>query len=244
MRPPGAGPFRALVYNHGSEAEASYEDRRAVGRFFQLHGYVVLFPHRRGASGSEGVHWKERVAGVPDAQRSAAIVHAIEEENDDVIAAIEWVRRLTYVDPRRVAVAGCSFGGIHALLAAERSQSIYAAIDFAGASMSWSKSRELRDRLELAASNARVPVFFLQAENDFDTQPSLVLSKVMAREGKTAKMKIYPAHGTTQREGHRGFCNDAISTWGDDVLGFLSAHARDGVDLRKQVHATEKGFWP
>ncbi len=124
VRPLGAGRFRAIVYNHGSEADPSSDHRRAIGAFFQSHGYVVLFPYRRGASGSEGVHWEKRVAGVPEAQRSAAIVRAIEEENDDVLAAIEWVKKLTYVDPRRVSVAGCSFGGIHSLLAAERSQSV------------------------------------------------------------------------------------------------------------------------
>jgi hypothetical protein len=40
-----------------------------------------------------------------------------------------------------------------------------AAVDFAGASMAWSRSPLLRQRLQTAAEAARVPVFFLQAEN-------------------------------------------------------------------------------
>ncbi len=222
-RPVGEGPFRAIVYNHGSAAAPSYKEQREIGEFFQRHGIITLFPYRRGSSGSEGVHWEKRVEHVPANGRFAAIVRAIEEDNDDVIASIEWLRKLPDVDPRRVAVAGCSFGGIQALLTAERTKSAYAAIDFAGASMSWANSQELQDRLKAAAAHAQVPVFLLQAENDFNTTPTRELARVMAHVGKPHRVKIYPPHGLTPQEGHHGFCFSGTKEWGDDVLAFLDA---------------------
>jgi hypothetical protein len=42
-----------------------------------------------------------------------------------------------------------------------------------------------------------VPIFFLQAMNDYNTAPSLLLSAEMARVGKPYQVKIYPPYGTT-----------------------------------------------
>jgi hypothetical protein len=66
-------------------------------------------------------------------------------------------------------------------------------------------------------------VFFLQAENDFDTTPSRALSAAMVGAGKPARVKIYPPHGDTHRAGHAGFCNRGQREWGEDVLAFLRA---------------------
>lgn len=38
-----------------------------------------------------------------------------------------------------------------------------------------------RERMKVAARNAKVPVFFRQAANDYDTTPSRVLSDEMKR---------------------------------------------------------------
>jgi len=105
-------------------------------------------------------------------------------QTDDVMSAVEYVRSLPYVDRTRVAVAGCSFGGIVSLFAAERGTGVQAVVDFAGGAMSWASAPELQERMKQAARAARVPVFFVQAENDFNTAPSLVLSEEMRRAGK------------------------------------------------------------
>jgi hypothetical protein len=98
---------------------------------------------------------------------------------------------------------------------------LYAALDFAGGAMLWQSSAALRERLSVAADHAKVPVFFAQAENDFDTSPSRVLSQRMGAAGNPFRMRIYPPHGRTHREGHGGFCVHGMSEWGDDVLEFL-----------------------
>jgi hypothetical protein len=71
----------------------------------------------------------------------------------------------------------------------------------------WSRSPPLRERMMAAARNAKVPVFFIQAENDADTSPTLVLSQAMTAAGKPARAHVFPPHGKTIQDGH-GFCVD------------------------------------
>ena len=89
--------------------------------------------------------------------------------------------------------------------------------------MSWAQVPELQDRMKQAARAAQVPVFFVQAENDFDTAPSLVLSEEMRRAGKPMRVHVFPPSGSTHEEGH-GFCGGGEHpAWGDEVLQFLKA---------------------
>ena len=221
LRPEGPGPSPALVYNHGSESDPSLDYMGELARWFQKRGFVVLFPFRRGASGSEGQHWETLVEARPEAERDRATVEQLDAQSDDVLAGIAFLQTQPYVDRAFVAVAGCSFGGIETVLTAERSPDVYAAVDFAGASFTWSKSAPLRERLIAAVRNARVPTFFIQAENDFDTTPSLVLSDELAKAGKPGDRKIFPPHGRTVMAGHAHFCNHGMNEWGEDVLAFL-----------------------
>jgi carboxymethylenebutenolidase len=226
VRPAGRGPFSAVVYNHGSEQDPSIEYQRDVGTWFRDHGYVVLFPYRRGASGSDGPYWGQTVEGQPLAKRETATVRALEDENADVVASIQWLATKAFVDPRHMVVAGCSFGGIEALLTTEATPNVYAVLDFAGASATWASSPLLRARLEKAVHGAQAPVFFLQAENDYDTTPSTALARSMANDGKPHRVRIFPPHGTTPMAGHAGFCNHGMREWGPDVLAFLEEAAR------------------
>ena len=158
----------------------------------------------------------------PTKADSPAFADALVAQSDDVMDAIANVATLPYVDRRRVATSGCSLGGIESLLAAERGTGIVAAIDFAGASMTWATNAPLRERMKPAARNAKVPVFFVQAENDFDTTPSRVLSEEMRKAGKPRRIHVYPPNGTTAEDGH-GFCAGGESPpWGDEVLAFLA----------------------
>jgi dienelactone hydrolase len=219
-RPEGDGPFPAIVYNHGSEPEPRVGKSR-LGPFFARNGYAALFPYRRGAGGSEGTFWEDRVRRLPEDQRERATVDAQVEDNDDVLAAIDWVRAQGWAARDQIVVAGCSFGGIQTLLTAERPVAgLRAAVDFAGGAIMWERSPLLRERLRRAAEGARVPVFFVQAENDFSTAPSRVLSDAMRARGKPQRMEIFPAQGTSHMDGH-SFCVRGAAVWGPAVLEFL-----------------------
>jgi dienelactone hydrolase len=219
-RPDGPGPFPAIVYNHGSERDPWVGSHGPVGLFFAKNGYVVLFPYRRGAGKSEGTHWSDRVDKLPDAQQYQGTIDALVDENDDVVAAVEWLRKQTYVDGRAVSVAGCSFGGIESLLTAARPIGLHAVVDFAGGAMSWQANGPLRERMLQAAEAATVPVFFVQAANDFDTTPSSALSEAMRTKNKPYRVQIFPAFGASHQVGH-SFCIRGSDAWGPAVLDFL-----------------------
>jgi hypothetical protein len=80
--------------------------------------------------------------------------------------------------------------------------------------------------MKRAARNAKVPVFFLQAENDADTTPSKVLYEELGATKQRSRMRIFPPHGTTVMEGHAFCLGSDLPPWGDDVLAFLQETLR------------------
>jgi len=116
-------------------------------------------------------------------------------------------------------VAGNSFGGIETMLGAE-SGSYCAAVDSAGAAQTWARSPEVQTLMIRAARKARIPVFFFQAENDFDLSPSRILAQTMQETGKKFKLKIFPEFGISKEDGH-SFGYFGASTWAGDVFEFL-----------------------
>jgi len=221
-RPAGAGPFPAIVYNHSSE-ELLSSGKLAV-QYYVDHGFLVFYPHRRGHGRSgHAAPYMNHLFDKDVPRDPVKLTAELVAQSDDVMAAVAYVATLPEVDPKRIAVAGCSFGGIETLLAAERGTGIGAAVDFAGGAEWWAEDPPLRDRMIQAARNAKVPVFFIQAENDFDTTPSKVLSEEMKRAGKLMQVHIFPPFGNTHRDGH-SFCGGAGGhpAWGDEVLTFLT----------------------
>jgi dienelactone hydrolase len=222
-KPEGSGPHPALLWNHGSEKLPGWLPD--LGPAFVRRGYVLFIPHRRGQGRSPGPYIQDQLQAAPPAQRGQTFIRLHETHLSDQMAALEWLKTQAFVDPRRLAVAGCSYGGIQTTLGAERGAGYRAAVNFAGAAQSWQPLPEIRDRLLAAVRNAQMPIFFIQAENDFDLTPSRVLSAEMQRAGKPFSLKIYPAQGTTRQDGH-DFCVKGVEAWGADVFPFLEANLK------------------
>lgn len=220
-RPSGAGPFPVVVYNHGSEARPS--DFGGQARFFVRRGHVLLVPHRRGHGLSSDVTaYRSDVLANRDAA-PGALVRVLEEELADVEAAVRYARALPDVDRARVYVIGCSLGGVESLLMAERGDGVRAVVDFAGGSITWARDAALRTRMTRAARAARVPVLFIQAENDFDTTPSRALAQAMHEAGRPAQLRLFPPSGRGPHDGHAFCAGGDAPAWGDAVLGFLAS---------------------
>lgn len=224
FKPEGDGPFPAVLYNHGSEKLPG--SKPEIGNFFAANGYVLFVPHRRGQGRSPGNYIMDALNGVQRMARGPLMVQLLDQQSQDVAAALDFLKKLPYVDPGRIAVAGCSFGGIQTVLAAEKDLGLRAAVAFAPGAMTWRESTDIQARLVDAARRATVPVFLIQAENDYDLSPTQALSKEMEQAGKPHRAKVYPPYGTTQAEGHGGFCFRGVDVWGGDVLSFLSAYSR------------------
>jgi dienelactone hydrolase len=166
-KPEGPGPFPAIVWNHGSEKFPGTVN--SIAPYFVSRGYVFFVPHRRGQGRSPGPYIMDQLnAAVSPAQRSRMLVALHEVQLQDQLAALAYLRSLTDVDQNRLVVMGASFGGILTMLAVERRSGYRVAVSCSAAAQTWRESPHLRARLTAAASKATIPVFFLQAENDYD----------------------------------------------------------------------------
>ena len=231
-RPDGVGPFPAVVYNHGSApGMLSKQAFEALGPVFAKNGWVFFGPYRRGQglSASAGKFIGDEIAAATKtggtASGAATMVRLLETDHlNDQLAALTWLRAQKFVKPDQIAVAGNSFGGVEAILGAQRG-SYCAAIDSAGGAQSWAQAPELQSLMMRSVRNSHAPIFFFQAENDYDLSPSRVLSSTMRDAGKEFELKIYPSFGTSVQDGHT-FGYFGSSVWSDDVFRFLNKHCQ------------------
>ena len=226
--PSGPGPFPAVLWNHGSWGDPM-EAFDLLAPTFAQRGWVFFGPFRRGqglsaAAGPYILDELERAGrnGGKDARAAKTVSLLKGDHLDDQLAAYAWLKEQSFVAPHRIAAAGNSFGGIEAVLGAERVP-YCAAIDGAGASMTWAQAAELRDVMIRSAVASRAPLFLFQASNDFDLAPSQTLGRVMREAGKTVEVKIFAPYGKSRGDGH-SFAWRGGDVWGPDVVSFLRQH--------------------
>jgi carboxymethylenebutenolidase len=222
-KPEGKGPFPALLWNHGSERRPGWLPDLAP--IFLSKGYILFIPHRRGHGRSPGEYVMDQLAraGANGGlhARDKKLVELMEEHLEDQVAALTYLKSLPEVDSQRIAIAGCSFGGIQTILMAERGLGLRAAIDFAGAAQTWKEAPDLRDRLIKAVRQAQMPVLFIQAENDYDLAPSRTLSAEMEKANKPHAIQIFPRFGKTAQDAHE-FCVHGGEIWAPRVFSYLA----------------------
>jgi len=227
-RPPGKGPFPVYIWNHGSERNP--KPGALLARFFVPKGFVLFAPIRAGHGSNPGPWIGDAIRRIPDQQSpegAAQMIALHERENDDVVAAYRWIAQQPWADARRIVVAGGSFGGIQALLTAERDArerlGVKCFVAMSPAAESWGNPN-WAGRLTRAVENAHAPIFLLQARNDYNLGPTAVLGPFIDAKGPPSRFRIFPDHGdpTDRAQGHGGFFADPRA-WGTDVLEFLRA---------------------
>jgi len=202
-----------------------------LGPVFARHGWVFFGPYRRGQglSASAGAYIGDEIKAATKrggvSSGAATMVRLLSTDHlNDQLAALAWLRRQNFVTANRIAVAGNSFGGILTVLGAEHG-SYCAAVNSAGGAQSWADAPALQRMMEKSVRNARAPIFFFQAANDYDLAPSRVLSQAMKAAGKEFELEIFPPYGSSTQDGHTfGYFGDSV--WADDVFKFLNAHCR------------------
>ena len=114
--PPGksSGPRAAVVLVHGGPwVRGTHWPWEPQAQFLASRGYVVIEPEFRG---SEGYGFKHFRAGWK--QWGLAM-------QDDVADAVQWAVAQGWVDPKRVCIAGASFGGYATLMGLVRHHELY-----------------------------------------------------------------------------------------------------------------------
>src|SRR4029078_5218483 len=143
-RPFSRGALQSRLRQFRRDAYRSLRDHRGSGKTWSDIGQARLrlpLPFSTGARTLCG-------SGRFHAKTSAA------RENDD-----------------RIAIAGHSFGGQLTLLAAERDNTVRAAVTFGAAAGSWEDWPELRKRLLGAVRKTSAPLMLIHASNDYSTAP-------------------------------------------------------------------------
>jgi carboxymethylenebutenolidase len=240
--PPGPGRFPAVLFNHGRSDSAQYHWRegnltlagaaRAIGRVFARHGYVLLFPFRRGEgpSADQGdfigdlLEREESTKGI-EATKHRQVILLGTDQLEDGLAGLAFLKRLPKVDHQRIAVIGHSFGGQLTLLEAARDHTVRVAVTFGVAAASWSGSAEIRTRLLEAVDRITVPLLLIHTANDYSVAPGQAIASELARLSKPYALKIYPPVGKSSTEGHN-FLYSNVSLWETDVFQFIGENMR------------------
>jgi carboxymethylenebutenolidase len=226
-KPLGQGPFPAVLYNHGSApGMLNSEASKNIGPKFAAKGWVFFMPYRRGQglSSDAGPYiGKELEAAHKKGGEALASQRLVElmsgEHLRDQLAAYEWLKSQKFVDSKKIAVDGNSFGGIQTVLGSAK-MDYCAAVSASGGAQSWKESPELQKLMKENVRKSKSPILFFQAENDFDLSPTHILSAEMKSAGKTSEVKIYPPFGNSSKEGH-SFAYAGSSIWFDDVYSFI-----------------------
>jgi len=227
FKPEGAGPFPAVIWNHGSErAPGRGQQFTAAAAIFVGAGYVLFAPVRRGHEGSEGVYIvdetnRARKTGRQQEANRLVIRKLETEQLDDQLAGLAYLSGLPFVDTSRIVVAGCSYGGIQTLLGAERGVGYRAAVSISPAALSWEGNPLLRERLLQAVRKIEIPVMLLQPPKDASLEPSRVLGAEFKRLGKPFSGKIYPPEGPEDQQEHCFGGAKGMHIWAEDALAFF-----------------------
>ncbi len=231
--PAGKGPFPAMIWNHGSEHmdKPRGGEQQELAKFYLQHGFAFFMPHRHGQGRS--IDAGDYIVDLQNFMSSPEIDRSATDEfdtrihdwyNQDVLDAVAWLRKQPSIDPDRIALSGCSYGGIQTLLTAQRNpKGVRAYVPFAPGAMSWG-SPTIRTRLSQAAIKARAPIFIVQARGDY-SYPIETLGPLVVNKGGLNKFRLYPKYGNSNEEAHGCFAakGGGIDIWGADVIRFLNA---------------------
>lgn len=195
-KPPGDGPFPAIVlapHCNGLGSLSGYPNL-SIGRWGKEmldRGYVVLLIDSQGARGVDStcIEPKKAVYHIRGAL--------------DVLQAALHLRSLAYVDKRRIAVVGFSWGAMAGLLAASKFNQSALRIDTAFAAfvsvyplcatflLSQGRPYEIVNR------DIDRPGLVLMGGDDLEAPPNLCVSKLEAAtwQGATVEWHVFP-HAT------------------------------------------------
>jgi predicted RNA binding protein YcfA (HicA-like mRNA interferase family) len=215
------------VRQRGSHKQFRHADGRATTVPFHPGRDISPTPYCRATPGAFVIGGRPNNALKLTARRFRQ--GSVQAESDDVVAALDYLKTVPWVDASRIGIMGSSFGGIVSVFTARRGDHFLAVVDQAGGALTWSRSRELQSALPDAARRIRVPILCMAAENDATTASVKSLCEAARSHGSSAMLTIYPPFTPRQpamniAPGHLLFSVQGVSQWGRDVVTFLDQH--------------------
>jgi dipeptidyl aminopeptidase/acylaminoacyl peptidase len=207
--PPDRAPgdrFPGLVFVHGGPTSQFADTYYPQVQYFIRKGYVVLMPNIRGSSGygKEFEDLNNQDWGHDDLR--------------DVIAGVDYLKTLDYVDGSKMAIHGTSYGGCMSMSAVAFAPGVFqAAVPHAGYGdwLDFTQEQELRHRQLLRyefggwpeeaeevyrrcspiykVADATTPVFLVHGEGEYPrSDASLQFARALEANYKAYEYKIYP----------------------------------------------------
>jgi predicted dienelactone hydrolase len=218
-----AGPQPVLILNPGSddrrepEATLRYEEQ---ARFFLSLGYAVVVPMRKGRGDSGGPLIEARnFAGPPPSSVQ------IESGIEDIDAVVEFMKNQSYIDSRRIVLAGRQHGGLLAVAYAGRHPGkVAAVVNFAGGW--WPEEYHAgaidSDIFAAAGRTATAPMLWLYPQDDpLWSLPHVERNFAAFRAGGgTGRLVVFPDPGIPKMFGTQLF--EWTSKWEEVVADFLA----------------------
>jgi dienelactone hydrolase len=232
FHPPGQGPFPLIILSHGTNSDIVI--RQKVGRYrlipqireFLKRGFAVIVPIRRG-HGSSGGNWAENYG---TSCTTPFYNEAGMETAKDIMAAITYASKLSFVQPDKILLVGQSAGGFGSLATASQNPpGVIGVVNFAGGHGGNPDTRpgnpcaheRLAETIGKFAKTIKIPVLWHYAENDLYFGPEVVREMFAAFQGAGAKgrLVIQPPFG---KDGHSLFASrSAIPIWTPEFDRFI-----------------------
>jgi dipeptidyl aminopeptidase/acylaminoacyl peptidase len=110
-----SGQNAAVVYVHGGPASQTVNSFSRIIQHMINQGYMVIAPNYRGSTG----YGKEF--------QQANLFDMGGGDLQDVLAATEWIKQTGYLDPKKIALMGGSYGGYMTMMGVTKAPDVWAA---------------------------------------------------------------------------------------------------------------------
>jgi len=227
-----SGQNAAIVYVHGGPTSQTVNSFSRIIQHMVNQGYMVIAPNYRGSTGygKEFQHANLFDMGGGDLQ--------------DVLAAADWIKQTGYLDPRKIALMGGSYGGYMTMMGVTKAPDVWAAgvpiVPFVNYFTEIANEDPVLREMDLATmgdpvknkalweerspinfvDRIKAPLLLLAGGHDPRCPKSEAMQVLDAvkKRGGVAELKIY------ENEGH-GFSKveNQIDSW-KRIADFLKAH--------------------
>ena len=194
----------AVVYTHGGPIRQMllgwhymefYSEAYGINQYFASRGYVVISVNYR-----SGIGYGRSFREAPDCGMEGAT------EYQDVLAAVQYLRKRPEVDPERIGAWGLSYGGLLTALSLARNSDIFkVGVDMAGvhdwSQMRWGRLDEARRKTARESSPVASvaawtsPVLFIHGDDDRNVafqQTTDIVQRLRAKGDVEIELMIAP----------------------------------------------------
>ncbi|MFN2203814.1 MAG: S9 family peptidase [Caldilineaceae bacterium] len=225
--------YPGLIIAHGGPTMQFFDTYHADVQYFVRKGYVVLMPNIRGSSGY-GKSFEDA--------NNADWGHG---DLRDVLAGVEYLRTLDYVDGENMGIHGMSYGGCMSMNAVAFAPGVFnASVPHAGYGdwLGFEEGQELRHRQLMryefgdidenrdvyvrcspiySLADATTPVFLVHGEGRFPrSDASLKFARALEQDYKVFEYKVYP------NECYYVISDENLCEMLPDIVDFLDRYLR------------------